>query len=233
MIAQGTRRFEYHGCLRNVSKGCAMKIPARVLRSVAAGVLLVVAGIPGALAQSEAKGWVVMSVSQDSGVGTILLVMRSFDDPGRSHEVGLTLSLFANDQHKWTESSIGAVRALQLPAGAYRLANFRIKEVVANRQWKARQDFSIPFTVTANEVTYLGEFLGTGVLGPSFLGVRAIEKPYFLVSDQRARDMPIAEKEQPEVRGLPVRSVAPLRSGAKGSNYFVTKRVRDPYPPTE
>jgi hypothetical protein len=201
-----------------------MKRPAGALRIVAAWLLLTLAAIPGAVAQSDAKGWIVVSLSQDSSIFTVILVIRAYDDPGQKHEVGMSLSSFASDQQKWSEGSEGYVRALQLPAGTYRLANFELKEVIANRRWSARNDFSIPFTVTANEVTYLGEFLGTGVLGKPFLGVRAIEKPYFLVSDQRTRDMPIAEKQTPELQGLPVRSVAPMRSG-KGSNYFVTKRV--------
>lgn len=180
-----------------------------------------------AQAQDRGKGWIVLSVSQERSITSVALVLRPFDDPQRRQEVGFTLSLFASDQHKWEENSTGIVRAIELPAGAWRLSGFRLDSSVTNQRWTPRQEFSIPFTVSAGEVTYLGEFLATGTYGKPFLGFRAIEKPYFLVSDQRARDLPIATRDTPEINGLPVRSVAPLQSPKKGSNYFLTARARD------
>jgi hypothetical protein len=155
--------------------------------------------------------------------------MRSFSDPDWKREVVFNLGgLFQSDQHDWEERK-GAVRVVQAPAGTYRLANFRLVHSASNQKWSAREDFSVAFEVRPNEVTYLGEFLGTGVLGKAFLGFRAIEKPYFLVSDQQARDIPLAQKEKPELAGIAVRSIAPMRS-TKGANYFITRRIANPPP---
>jgi hypothetical protein len=189
--------------------------------------ILVSVGLPAAShAQAGGKGWVVLSVSQERSITSAVVILRPFDAPESSQEVGFTLSLFASDQHKWAEDSTGIVRAIELPAGAWRVASFRLESSITNQRWSPRQEFSIPFTVTAGEVTYLGEFLGTGTFGKPFLGFRALDKPYFLVSDQRTRDLPIATREASEISGLPVRSVAPLRS-SKGANYFLTNRAKD------
>lgn len=177
-------------------------------------------------ADSGDKGWVVLSVSQERQMTSAVMVIRAFDDPETRHEVGFTRSLFASNQHKWSDDSAGIVRAIELPAGAWRLASFRLESSITNRRWSPKQEFSVPFTVSKGEVAYLGEFLATGTYGKPFLGLRAVEKPYFLVSDQRARDLPIAIQDTPEISGLPVRSVAPLRS-SKGSNYFLTVRAKD------
>lgn len=181
---------------------------------------------PAANAQDRGKGWIVLSVSQERQMTTAIVVLRAFDDPENKQEVGFSLSLFASDQHKWSDESTGVVRAIELPAGAWRLASFRLESSLTNRRWSPRQEFSVPFTVSPGEVSYLGEFLATGTYGKPFLGLRAVEKPYFLVSDQRARDLPIAIKDTPEISGLTVRSVAPLRSSGR-SNYFLTTRAKD------
>jgi len=203
------------------------KNPTVWLLSLLVAVLAAIGLSPAASAQGGGKGWIVLSVSQERQMTTAFVVLRAFDDPENKKEVGFTLSLFTSDQHQWSDNSAGVVRAIELPAGAWRVASFRLESSITNRRWSPRQEFSIPFTVSPGEVTYLGEFLATGTYGKPLLGLRAVEKPYFLVSDQRARDVPIAARETPEIGGMPVRSVAPLRSSSKGSNYFLTTRAKD------
>jgi hypothetical protein len=202
------------------------KSRARSLLHLVAVLAALALPVSGAPAESGGKGWIVVSVSLERQMTTAVVVLRAFENPETRREVGFTRSLFASDQHDWSDDSAGVVRAIELPAGAWRLASFRLESSITNRRWSPRQEFSVPFTVSAGEVTYLGEFLATGTYGKPFLGFRAVEKPYFLVSDQRARDLPIAVQETPGIGGLPVRSVAPLRS-SKGSNYFLTTRAKD------
>lgn len=178
-----------------------------------------------ARAQSEPKGWVVASIACENSIVLAEVAITLREDSNRRFITASLGALFGPDPLE-LDGRKGFVRAIALPAGAYRMVNFRLEESVAQRKWSSRKDFDKPFEVRPGEVTYLGEFVGTGTLSKPFLGVRAIEKPYFLVSDRRERDMAFAEKDKPELKGMPVRNLAPFLTPG-GPNVFLTKKLPD------
>lgn len=196
----------------------------RLLVALVAHFTLGTLAATAALAQSPGQGWIVLSLARMTGITSVGFDFRDKATDTR-HPAGFSLGLFNSDQQEW-EGRTGAVTVLAVPAGAYRMSAFSLQDSMSNRRWSSRQDFDKPFEVRAGEVTYLGEFVGTGILSKPFLGNRAVEKPYFLVSDQQPRDLPIAEKQEPGIRGLPVRSLAPFLVKG-GPNVFLTKRLPD------
>ena len=120
----------------------------------------------------------------------------------------------------------GSVLVQPLKPGTYVLKDVQFEEGVAQRKWRLTAASKSPIEVREGEVTYLGEIMGTGTLSKPFLGVRAIEYPYLLVSDQRERDMPLAEAKVPALKGKPVTSLAPyLPPDLKRT--FYSKRLPD------
>ncbi len=182
------------------------------------------ASVP-AFAQPAGQGWIVLSLARMTGITTVQLDFRDKATDSR-HSAAFTIGIFNSNQQDWDEGRIGEVKVMAVPAGAYRMASFRLEDSMSKRAWNSRQDFDKPFEVRAGEVTYLGEFVGTGILSKPFLGNRAVEKPYFLVTDQQARDLPLAEKQKPEIKGLPLRSLAPFQVKG-GPDVFLTKRLPD------
>ena len=178
-----------------------------------------------AFAQATGQGWIVLSLARMTGITTVQLDFRE-KATDTKHYAGFTIGLFNSNQQDWDEGRIGEVKVMAVPAGAYRLSAFRLEDSMSKRAWNSRQDFDKPFEVRPGEVTYLGEFVGTGILSKPFFGTRAVEKPYFLVTDQQARDMPLALKQKPEIQGLPVRSLAPFVVKG-GPDVFLTKRLPD------
>lgn len=92
----------------------------------------------------------------------------------------------------------GRVFVRALPPGRYEIFDFGFSGtiVVAGVEWSSATPFSIPFTINPGEATYIGNFArapssGTG-LAPTLGAVG-----YFVVSDQAARDLPIARTKQP------------------------------------
>lgn len=139
-------------------------------------------------------------------------------------EAAFTLDPPPADLQKW-EGRSGVVRVLKVPAGAYSLVNFRLEHAETNRKTFARDNYDIRFQVKENEVTYLGEFQGTQFLNKRPTETATVPQSYFIVQDQQARDMPLAEAANPEIRGKPVTSIAPVK--AKGKSHFQTSRLPD------
>jgi hypothetical protein len=139
-------------------------------------------------------------------------------------EAAFTLDPPPDDLQKW-EGRSGVVRVLKVPAGAYSLVNFRLEHAETNRKTFARDNYDIRFQVKENEVTYLGEFQGTQFLNKRPTDTATVPQSYFIVQDQQGRDMPLAEAANPEIRGKPVTSIAPLK--VKGKSHFQMSRLPD------
>lgn len=139
-------------------------------------------------------------------------------------EAAFSIAPPPDDLQKW-EGRSGVVRVLKVPAGAYSLVNFRLEHAESNRKTFARDNYDIRFLVMENEVTYLGEFQGTQFLNKRPTAAATVPQPYFIVQDQQGRDMPLAEAANPEIRGKPVTSIAPVK--AKGKSHFQTSRIPD------
>ena len=141
---------------------------------------------------------------------------------GAKFEAAFSLDPPPGDLQKWDGRS-GVVRVLKVPAGNYSLVNFRLEQAETKGVWFARDNYDIRFAVKEGEVTYLGEFQGTQVLNKPPKAKAATTLSYFIVQDQQGRDMPLAEAANPEIRGKPVTSIAPVKT--KGKSHFQTSRL--------
>ena len=139
-------------------------------------------------------------------------------------EAAFTLDPPPAELQKWDGRS-GVVRVLKVPAGAYSLINFRLEHPESKGKWFARDNYDIRFGVKENEVTYLGEFEGTYYLNKRSTATHTVPQSYFIVADQKERDLALAEAAHPEIRGKPVTSIAPVK--ARGKSHFQVTRIPD------
>ncbi len=96
-------------------------------------------------------------------------------------------------------TKVGIVDVIRLPPGDYELYNFRLVSRdfyvgyrKARREFKSKQDFSLPFTIRPGAGTYIGEFLAVGIKAQDKTPAGA----YFLLSNMADRDLPIAKRKQ-------------------------------------
>lgn len=66
------------------------------------------------------------------------------------------------------------------------------------------RDFSIPFTISQGRVTYIGDFKAVGTTTKSLLGLTVPWGPRWIILDQSARDIPIAQKKDPRLQLIDV-----------------------------
>jgi len=101
----------------------------------------------------------------------------------------------------------GEVWVWSLKPGNYEFFNF---EVSSNNGFggfslKSQDDFSIPFTIKARQTIYLGDFRAMPVKRPSILfGIHVLSSVTFVVTDQSARDVPIAKAKDASVGNVEI-----------------------------
>lgn len=106
----------------------------------------------------------------------------------------------------------GIVDIRRLPPGDYEIFNYQahINSAPLQGRWKAKSDFSIPFTIAAGRATYIGEMMAVEIGSEKpFLGSRKHEGAYFVLTDKSARDVPIARTKEPNVGEVAITVVDP------------------------
>lgn len=103
----------------------------------------------------------------------------------------------------------GDVRSLTLPAGNYEFYNYFVNTGVS--EWRAMQDFSIPFTVAAGKAVYLGEVRMLRRF-EKILGLKAHAGGRFEIRDMSARDVPLFQSRFKDVDPAAI-VISPMRSG--------------------
>ena len=175
----------------------------RVLLAAAALVALA-AGTP-CLAQ---KGWVILTATSADAYNEVMITVQPVGKRDDRFGLGFgTNSPFVDTRRNW-EGHRGVIRVRELPAGDYVMTNYRLHDTTLRKSWYLTKDFAVAFQVHAGEISYLGEFQATGIRVKALIG-HYIERPYFLVSDQQARDIPLAVEDFPELKGIPVRNAFP------------------------
>lgn len=66
-------------------------------------------------------------------------------------------------------------------------------------RWTPRQEFSIPFKIRPGRATYIGSYQPVGHMYKNMLGIMSVGGGSFVVSDQSARDIPIAKTIRPDL----------------------------------
>ncbi|HRE12844.1 MAG TPA: hypothetical protein PLD37_01465 [Usitatibacteraceae bacterium] len=177
-----------------------------------------------ALAQDEPKGWIVASLIQEGAIASVGIQLKEREATGLfSTDLLYMRPLLWGTNDFDEERRKGKVVVLPLKPGTYFVNDVQMEDVATNRNFRLRAASRAPIEVKAGEVTYLGEMVGTGTLGKPFLGFRAIEKAYILVADQQARDMPLAGEKAPEIKGKPVKSLAPFQPADMGRIFYRTR----------
>lgn len=126
------------------------------------------------------------------------LLFRSRAEKAEGEFVWLQNNWFSSDKPDFSDATkTGEVLPVKLAPGEYELYSVSTFQngYPATMTWSPREPFSIPFTVRTGQATYLGEFLAIATFGENVFGATVRGGPIFVVSDQRARDEPIARAE--------------------------------------
>ena len=107
----------------------------------------------------------------------------------------------------------GQVHIHHLKPGNYEIYWYRIswQEVMAAAIVTAREEFSLPFTVSAGKATYIGDYATAYVTPRDDLETQSADGRYILVSDKHERDLEIARKRLPPSTEVTV-SIPDVRS---------------------
>lgn len=97
------------------------------------------------------------------------------------------------------EKSKGNVFSVNLAPGDYEIYSVRFYYNNGNAEgtFTTKVDFSIPFHVEKGKVTYIGSLVAWGVWGKNFLRMPVPAGGYFVVEDQRTRDLPLIQARSP------------------------------------
>ncbi|MCG8428653.1 MAG: hypothetical protein MI754_14965 [Chromatiales bacterium] len=112
-------------------------------------------------------------------------------------------NIFSSNEPDYdTSSEQGEVLVQSIPAAKYEIFNFDIYDNgYVERNFSSRVDFSIPFTVEAGKITYLGNYQANKLMGKNYFGLPIPAGALFVVSDRAQNDLEIAyrKKEIPEI----------------------------------
>lgn len=129
------------------------------------------------------------------------LLFRSMDGD-ITGEIAFSRSIIVTpDTHYSTDSERGSVFSLELPEGNYEFYDVRFYHTgsFARTTIRSRQEFSAPFTVEANRVSYLGSFVAHGAWRMDDPTIGSPIGGYFTVADQFDRDKPLIAGVHPEI----------------------------------
>jgi hypothetical protein len=113
----------------------------------------------------------------------------------------------------------GVVDVRRLPPGDYEIFNYDIDWVggLGRRNWKSKQDFSIPFTIKSGQATYVGEFMAAPVEQHGLLpSMPADDELYFVLANKADRDIAIAKQKEASINEVSGADVTPSTIGYKG-----------------
>lgn len=94
-------------------------------------------------------------------------------------------------------ASSSAVAVARLAPGPYEFYTFNVKGT--GRDYTPLFVYSIPFSVQTGKATYLGQYLA----------LDNADEPYFVISNEQARDMALAAKADASLVGLPAIAAIP------------------------
>lgn len=103
-------------------------------------------------------------------------------------------NIFAKEEPDYkSDEEAGILHVATLPPGQYEL--FKVGAHLGGGGFFSKDPFSIPFTVNAGEVTYLGNFQANRTPIRRFLGLPGYGGPYFVVADRMTSELELAEKK--------------------------------------
>jgi hypothetical protein len=171
-----------------VLAGCANNIP-RDYSGRDAGYLIVALG---------------SSASTEYSRYVLLFRKKKSDQPANGNVTYVQEKAFTSINRDFDgRSGNGIVEVRNLPAGEYEIYNFGIYKSDGT-QFKAKDDFSIPFTINPGVATYLGEFKAEKITGRNLIGMNVSAGAFFVIGDMQQRDIPIAKAKSAFIKSLAV-----------------------------
>lgn len=119
----------------------------------------------------------------------------------------LQQTLFTAPSRDFDDSGENGLVAIQrIPAGEYEIYNFNayLNGGLMQSNFKSREDFSIPFTISPGKATYIGDFTANKITGKNLFGMTVSGGVYFVLSDKQSRDIPIAKRKVPDLGTIEV-----------------------------
>jgi hypothetical protein len=165
----------------------------------------------------EHSGYLAIGIARDTGWPSYsdqILYFRN-SSSGEKQEIKLQIqsSLFhqKSPEEFSTSDCVGTIFVVPLSVGKYEIYNYRLMKAAGTTQltWKAKEDYSIPFDIDADAVSYLGEFCLQARRGKNILGLPALDGGVWKVTDQSIRDLDIINKKLPELVGKSVINAVP------------------------
>lgn len=210
-------------------------MPTRLLAIVLAALVTgcaSVAQLPADYAGADA-GRVVIGIGAHGGTSypSYSLLFRTRDPAVPAAQAGVgrftyfQTNMFykqAPDYRSSREEGVVLVRAL--PPGEYEIYNFNIyfNTGMVEKNFGARVDVAIPFTVKTGVTTYLGNYQANGQTGKNVFGMPLPAGAVFAVSDRLADDLALAQAKAAAPPGAAVNATPdPARLGHP---YFVPLR---------
>ncbi|MGD0142887.1 MAG: tetratricopeptide repeat protein [Rhizomicrobium sp.] len=143
-------------------------------------------------------GFVVISIAlHDAGVGisALTLDVESIDENVLSTLSMWRPSIFGSKKYDIQDGTeiVGDVDVRALPPGNYILSRLVFAAATGCNGPNPIAHFSIPFTVKAGQATYLGALRYEPLTWSNWVGSTCSEGGYFVVTDEKARDIAIAK----------------------------------------
>lgn len=156
-------------------------------------------------------GFAVTSIALKSGtpfetVGLHFRRRGSGDDRGRLWFSGDVVTVGPKADFD-TPQNKGFVGSLRLAPGEYEI--FNVEARYGNNWFSVKQDFSIPFTVSAGAITYVGAYTFDAVTGKNIFGSTIPVGPVISIGDQQTRDIAVIKARLPETVGMNVQRSVP------------------------
>ncbi|KAA0991681.1 hypothetical protein [Dyadobacter aurulentus] len=111
------------------------------------------------------------------------------------------LNKWVNDIDLKKDSAQISYSAILLPKGSYRVIGWEMsyQDLYVKKVYFSRGNFSIPFTIHAGRVNYLGDYLAAVTYDTKILGARVQTGVYYVVSDRFEEDFGAISKKFPQL----------------------------------
>ena len=126
------------------------------------------------------------------------------------------------------DDSRGFVFAYRLPKGTYHFTDFYLAQPTGGSSymaWRSREPYSIPFEIAPGKVNYVGEIKVIPVMGKNIFGITIPAGGFWVVSDQRVRDIELLKKKYPDLNWESVNIIVPDREDTPAPLVFLPSEL--------
>ncbi|KDM93496.1 hypothetical protein EA58_01125 [Photobacterium galatheae] len=145
--------------------------------------------------QSQDQGYLILSISASDGTeyGAYSIDFQSEKgDFGRVNY--FQNNIFYKSEREFDDKdSNGVIKVETMKPGRYEIVNWSVSKANEDVSWSARENFSIPFEIKSNKVTYIGEYQAHKTEATNLLGMTVQSFAVFTINDESERDINFAK----------------------------------------